>query len=418
MSLRLCAGMAAAPAAAAQQPGQLDGISSCPLPLRLTSLHTDRLYKPDVLQLLPKFGVEVLDLEQVRSLRAEVFSAPVCAALAQITTLQQLYLPLNGPAMPQGLGKALDKLQGLSCLKCSISPDDLQLLPASLQHLEVRIEAAADAAATFSCSHLAALQDLRVWRQRLEPLRIVLPPKVQQVEVQGAVCLQGLREVQELELTQSAGTLETLQSLPWVTSPFSLNLSLVPEQQAGPGQAQLPNPAGRQEHAKALSMLTAVTRLGIWDAGIANAGPEASWCSAVLPLRNLRDLYLDLVALPSSELVQLSTLTALTTLDLRMDSGLDDATAVAILQKLTNLQDLSLQGSLQSWDVLPVLAQLTNLRALRLICKRGLLLSPTGVQQLSTLTQLESLIVPLAADCITSVVRQFLAGMPQLDSIV
>jgi len=224
--------------------------------------------------------------------------------------------------------------------------------------------------------------------------------------------------VQEFDLEQSIATLDTLQRLPWITSPFSLNLRLVPEQPAGQGQAQLRNPAGRQELAEALSVLTAVTSLGIWDTGMANAGSEASWCAAVLPLRNLRDLYLDLVALPSSDLVHLSALTALTKLDLRMDSGLDDATAVAILQKLTNLQDVSLQGSLQSWDVLPVLAQLTNLRELRLICKRGLLLSRAGLQQLSTLTQLASLVVPLAADCNASVVRRFLAGMPHLDRIV
>jgi len=422
MALRLCAGMApAAAAAAAQQPGQLDDTNSCPPPLRLTSFHTDVLCKPAVLQLLPGFGVKTLSLEDLWP------DFIVCATLAKITTLQQLHLPHNGPAAPQRLVEALGKLQGLTRLRCSIAPGDLQLLPASLQHLEITLEAAADASATFSCSHMTALQDLRVerrgsWRSRrsVVPPRIVLPPKVQHVEVRGSICLDGLQEVQELNLTQDAGTLGTLQHLPWVTSPFSLNLSLV-EQLAGQGRAQLLNPAGRCAHVEALSVLTAVTQLSIWDRGMASAGPEASWCAAVLPLRNLRDLCFDLLALPSSELVQLLALTALTKLDLRIGSGLDDATAVAILQKLTNLQGLSLQGGLQSWDVLPVLrvlAQLTNLRALGLVCNEpGLLLSRAGLRQLSTLTQLKSLIVPLAADCDAAVVRRFLAGMPHLDRI-
>jgi hypothetical protein len=140
----------------------------------------------------------------------------------------------------------------------------------------------------------------------------------------------------------------------------------------------------------------------------------------------------DKQAIITDSLMQLSALTALTSLRIHDPdgAGLNDAVAAAMAANLTRLQILDLTSDgLRTWSVVPLIAELTGLRYLRLQpapCNSDVRLAAgemavgrfTGahLMQLSSLTQLTELMLPLK-HCSKEEVGQLLEALPSLEEL-
>jgi hypothetical protein len=176
------------------------------------------------------------------------------------------------------------------------------------------------------------------------------------------------------------------------------------------------DPKDTEDIAKALSKMTSLTRLD-FDWVMVTGGEKVAWGASLAGLP-LQHLHLGIGGASPADLLHLSKLTALTSLHLNACTGLDDATAAGLLKPLAQLQGLCLKGDLQNLAVLVrPLAQLMQLRSLKLKCPYGIVLSAGDLCSLAPLTQLSSLEVPLGGECTPAVVQEWLDGMPGLDGI-
>lgn len=148
--------------------------------------------------------------------------------------------------------------------------------------------------------------------------------------------------------------------------------------------------------ANSLARLTGITQLHIMAhvyPGFSvspDSAPDVAWCASLTALLRLKHLELNVTELTPSDLANLSVLTALTRLKLQTHSaGLVEAALGPVQSCLPGLQHLWLLGlQADSRPLLPVIAQLTQLRNLWLRCRYTVRLSADDLLVLSPLKQL------------------------------
>lgn len=169
-----------------------------PLPMHLNTFSTDYILSPAALQVLAWAGLQRLVLYKPFSSYGVNLSIDSCTALACVTTLRQLQLPLLScePLVePSVVAAALQKLPLLTCLHLMHADGEIvRQLPDRLQHLarhpvkpsyrgltwqQVMSETAEEAWAglTVNITHLTALTALSVSIMSHEHWQVAPPPQ-------------------------------------------------------------------------------------------------------------------------------------------------------------------------------------------------------------------------------------------------
>lgn len=139
------------------------------------------------------------------------------------------------------------------------------------------------------------------------------------------------------------------------------------------------------------------------------------WCASLVALQRLKHLKLRVTEVNTADFVNLSSLTGLTQLYVQATVGLVASAAAPVLSCLTGLQHLLFYGDLGR-QIVPVIAQLTQLRGLSLNTQRDVWLSDDELHMLSPLKQLTSLRMPLE-DYVRRHLRAWLSDMPRLKAV-
>lgn len=189
---------------------------------------------------------------------------------------------------------------------------------------------------------------------------LVLPGQLGSLRVVGGVRVQGLEQVTSVSIrSYRPAHLKLLQDVCTQHGPSHLALKV------GLGISSLADAVlVLQEAAAAVGASTNLASLDL-DSSYAY-GDEVHWCSEVAKLRRLRKLRITCDRLPAQQLLHLTACSSLTSLRLQCD-GVDDFTAVGLLNKLPQLQELVMKCcDLRSMAVLGSVSSLTDLTVLQL----------------------------------------------------
>jgi hypothetical protein len=264
--------------------------------------------------------------------------------------------------------------------------------------------------------HLNALQQLQLTDVYSSSHSLVLSPHVSQVLLQGCNCkVGGGAGVLQAGLAcvgwQDICTLESLSKLPSIQELSARGSFLL-----GFTASDVAHVAAVQQAAASVRLATGLTQLELVSmrsptGQVASAG----WCAAASTLPQLQVLRLDTMSLGQPDLLRLSSLSSLRSLNL-FDTTLDDVAATALAVRLTQLHQLRMSSpALTSTALLPVLAaNLVDLSSLTL----GLASRPGDKELalLSPLTRLPTLCL-CGHKCSPEAQQAFLAGMPHLTCV-
>lgn len=377
-----------------------------PLPLQLSTFSAVGTVSPALLRVLAQIGVRQVDMTNA------ALTAPLCGALASMHSVQELTIFNEMEDTPVQLAAAVANLQQLTSLTLTnLIPSVAVALPASLKHLWLAQDTEPSEAGVVDISHLTALSRLDVQNHvgRTTALPLTIPAQPLDVMTYGLVEVLGSRGIKDMWIVCWAERdMQALLMLPGQPQLRDLALTAKADRWAAHSDT-------RAQCAAALGQVTGLTRLKLYSAG----QPLLHHLSK---LHHLLSLYiLQSQEQPLADVLQLSTLTNLTCLVLEggeaLGQGLDDVAAVTLASALSSLQRLDLisQG-MRSWAVLPAVGRLTKLRSLKLWPNHGAHLTPLLLQQLSFLTGLTSLTLPVE-HCSQENQQLLLAKIPGLTAI-
>lgn len=330
---------------------------------------------PAILRLLEQTA-QVQELALM--MKPEQCVVPLCNALGSMYSLRHLKVVVGDEATPPQLAPAFAQLQRLTHLMTrNLTPAVAAAFPPSLKHLTIAQDRTPENA-VIDISHLFALSVVGALKLGDSQMVLTLPAQPLHMHLHGALELCGVFNITKLNLRdrtqQGARTLLVLpaQSL---LNDLTLDIRVTDADQA--------------RCAAALGQLTALTHLTL--------------CVSFPPLQHVSNLQ-RLVSLhimrspeqPLADVLQLSKLTGLTSFLFDGVQGLDDVAAVVLAGALTRLQRLHMRGkATQTWAMLPAVGCLTGLHSLCLLPNPSALLTPLLLQQLSSLTGLTSLTLPV-----------------------
>lgn len=264
---------------------------------------------------------------------------------------------------------------------------------------------------TATLEHLTGLQTLEVHCGT--PLHLTLPAHTTTLQAIGAVRVQGPHGLVSVSVKDMVTTddsviargLDILQDISAQQQPWALHITApqVVEQQV----------------LAALEACSSLTSLTIAEGALhmaANGTPW--WCKHIAKLTRLVELDLDVRKQTQADVLQLTTLTAITSLMIRCGEGVDDAVTVALSWHLTNLQELCVSGMFQTAAIVPAIAGLTKLRGLGVIPRPRsgfeACVTPCLLNQLLALSQLTGLTLPVGHACPIEALELFVAQMTGL----
>lgn len=406
--------------------------------LRLRSVSLDFLYSPLLLQALPAAALTQLSVMELcqRPAHLSLNSSSITACFRQLSNLQHLFADAERNPVNNACLAAVGQLQLLTKLQVSRvgHGGDLSLLPGQLRqlHLEVCCSASegSNSSSTVDLAHLTALQQLNLLVQGDPGAGSSLPASLTGLTVCGNSSsggsslrhfsfapLQRLQQLQlcdamEVQQLQALSSLSALSSLAltynnirhasdaaaaWGHLPALKSLYLshhchVALNELGDGLEQ--HRLGRAANLALLHGLAAATSLTGFTWYGMFLKPDEPWCQHLSSLQQLRKL--QLIYQPPfnrADVLQLAALTNLTALRISAATAVDDAAAAGLALRLTNLQQLYLDGvKMISAAALPVIAALTGLTQLRLYtCTSAAVADKLGHGDLLLLTALTRL---------------------------
>lgn len=408
-----------------------------PLPMRLHTFSTDYSVSPAALHVLACAGLQRLVLFKPYSPYGVNLSMDICTALACVTTLRQLQLPLLSFEVEASVvAAALDKLPLLTCLHLMHADGEIvRQLPVRLQHLalhpvernyrgliwqQVMSETAEEAQAhlRINITHLTALTALSVSNIHPELWHVAPPPQALSFTAQltaGRIMVLSPYNMPCVVLgSVSACDVDLLNSLAEDPPTTSLHMELAPDCRQSTWT----------KIAAAVGQLTALTKLAFKCGGAlskSHRDVNPSPLFTQLPkLQLLQDLTLSTDAVHPVDLLHLTALLKLTSLSLTTPSLVGAEEFEPLANTLTALQCLQLDCG--GWVDVAILAEVQPLRELRSLALRGAPsyqqlrheISPALLLQLLPLTHL---CLPLGRACPVWKRRAFLQQMPLLRCI-
>jgi hypothetical protein len=395
-----------APAAAADDSSALQ--DAAPLPLRLSCLSADvAITSPAALRLLAALGLQGLKL----LLQPAQVTAALCSALSRMHSVRHVELTLpEGKELPVQLAAALGQLTQLTHLhvRSGVGQEAGKVLPAALEHLQLDMDKVHPSDA-LDLSHLTSLSAAVIVNETDDVMQLVLPAQSGvelSLELDGRVDMQAGSGV--ACLTVSYYNLEDWQALHFLSAQPHLR-ALCLYNYDRPYPVEEADVSGCAGIAAELGSLTGLTRLKLFQLPLG---------LGQLPrLRQLVSLWWDSSwEQPLADVLHLSALTQLTGF-VFIGKGLIDVAAVILAGALTQLQRLCLRTcSITTWSMLPLVGRLTSLRVLDLCPSDEARLDSLLLQQLSCVTGLTRLSLPVQ-HCSQESQQQLLARLPGLKAI-
>jgi hypothetical protein len=387
--------------------------------LRLRSVTLTSLRSAALLQALPAAALTKLVVRYSQmdwAVHLSLNSCNVTQGLQRLTNVQELHLTASkqlGSWVQDACLAAVGQLTQLTQLQmcCVAAGSNLSLLPHQLCNLELRVCCSSSitpsgSSTAVALGHLSALRQLELYVYGDPGLGSSLPTGLTGLTVAGVrdredsdsysnlqhVSLIPLQQLQQLWLSNAAVDIQQLQSLATVSTLTHIAIrheNMLHASSQAPAWRHLPalkalylsprcmvgidmqEPHAHQlDQAASLALLeclaaaTNLTRLELSGAG--EEEPPHAWCGYLTSLQQLRCLTLfQQQVFDREDLLQLTALTNLWALRIVGVAAFDDAAAVALAMRLTNLRSLERVG-LTSAAALPAIAALTGLTKLSL----------------------------------------------------
>jgi hypothetical protein len=383
--------------------------------LRLRSITINFLCSPALLQALPAAALTKLVLSYSRNdwpAHLPLNSSNITQGLQRLIGLQELHLTCSeqqGSWVQNACLAAVGQLTQLTKLQmcCVAAGSNLSLLPRQLCDLQLRVCCSSStdhssSSTAVALGHLSALRQLEMYLYGDPGLGSILPTGLTGLTVLGVddsdnyssmqhISLVQLQQLQQLWLRNAAVDVPQLQALSRVSALTSISFehhNMLHASRQAPAwrhlsalkalylhsmcmvgsdeqvsNAQLLGQADSLALLECLAAATSLTHLQLMGQ---IEGPQQAWCGYLTSLQQLRCLTLyDQLPLDREDLLQLTALTNLLGLKVVEVAALDDAAAVALAMRLTNLRQLCIeQVRLTSAAALPALAALTGLTRL------------------------------------------------------
>jgi hypothetical protein len=380
-ALQVCAPPAAA-APAGERPALVP-------PLRLRSFSTDTVLSTDVVHLLA--ALNSLTALTLSEMSAGMFTPAVCAALARLTTLEELTIEPCKDALGEHMAAALAPLRRLTHVRLSnVSPaaasSITEALPGSLQCVELdeqRLHAGAMGSkqpVVVQLQHLSSLRELTLgWRVTLSSAS-ALPAGLSELHAVVGSTHPGeqLRQLAMQDGIAMLGRLAEQTALVRLTA-LLMHRQL---QQAGPCLA-----ACRSLHTLDLRGIPFIPLQRQVDSSLVLSAHLAQ-----LPL--LRCLHLCNVPLPQRDLLQLTALTRLLDLSFWRCATVDALVVNVLALALTRLWVLHVsECGAQHEGTLPVVARACPHLSVLTLVDRGMRVTAGALMQLTQLRELTLLVL-------------------------